>query len=353
MNMKCEKCKNALPSDSEFCPFCGEKIPDQEEPLSSERGPDEVVTQLRCTKCGNALPSDSEFCPYCGEKLPAQAQHRGDDSSSGREIIAEIGMPQPGFDSPPTPDRENAFSRREQSVSARQIAAPMALRERAIPRAGDPAQKSEAAVDDRKKKPCRYCGGPVDLKTKRCTFCGKRLSRFPERAVGIASLAMVFAALVGLNIYQCLSNASAIADLERHIKTQNVTIANQKSSIFTQDNLITSLEDKASYYNQILIALSNGKLGAASSNFKVDESVIVISKGKTRQVTLTASYYSSRTYFIDYERSTTNASITFGDQWYYNNIAVYVKANNEGVTVITFNNDLNSETFKMIIIVTD
>ena len=56
--MKCEKCNNIIPDDSDFCNHCGNKIEKPQEP-----------TTLQCEKCGNTLPLDSEFCHFCGNKI--------------------------------------------------------------------------------------------------------------------------------------------------------------------------------------------------------------------------------------------------------------------------------------------
>lgn len=48
----CPDCKQAIPGDSRFCPYCGHQI----------------VVMERCPKCGKNLPAHAKFCPRCGAK---------------------------------------------------------------------------------------------------------------------------------------------------------------------------------------------------------------------------------------------------------------------------------------------
>lgn len=314
---------------------------------------------MKCPKCGYLLPDDSEFCQYCGEKLSVQAEESDDVGPSDIEVIANIEGQQLDIDSSPISDKGNTISSLEKSGSVTQTAAPMTLQVESTANASDLTQaKSEATVDVRKKKFCKYCGGPIDLKTKKCTSCGKQFFRFPKRAVGIALLLIVFVALAGLNIYQYVgynntieSNASTISNLEQQIETKDATISTQKTTISNQKNEISELENKAGYYDDICNALNSGNIGAASSNFKVSDGVIVIDKGQTKQVTLTTSYSGDSTISVDY--SGFSALVSFDEDTWYSTTTLTIDSWFEGVTVATFSNTANSQTFKMVIIVTD
>ena len=53
---KCTNCNNLIPTESLFCPFCGQK----QEPLDNK---------VSCNNCNNIIPPDSEFCPFCGTNI--------------------------------------------------------------------------------------------------------------------------------------------------------------------------------------------------------------------------------------------------------------------------------------------
>lgn len=53
----CPDCKQTIPGDSRFCPYCGHQI----------------VVMERCPKCGKNLPAHAKFCPRCGAKAGDQA----------------------------------------------------------------------------------------------------------------------------------------------------------------------------------------------------------------------------------------------------------------------------------------
>jgi membrane protease subunit (stomatin/prohibitin family) len=49
----CPDCKQAVPGDARFCPFCGHQI----------------VIFRRCDGCGKNLPPNAQFCHLCGRKV--------------------------------------------------------------------------------------------------------------------------------------------------------------------------------------------------------------------------------------------------------------------------------------------
>lgn len=63
-------CGHALPPDSLFCPYCGEKVP-------------EPKAEPRCPKCNSLLEKECAFCPRCGTKL--------DGSNSGGQATDDSG----------------------------------------------------------------------------------------------------------------------------------------------------------------------------------------------------------------------------------------------------------------------
>jgi RNA polymerase subunit RPABC4/transcription elongation factor Spt4 len=48
--VKCGKCGSEVPSDSKFCPECGQQLKGSK----------------KCPKCGRESPINAKFCPECG-----------------------------------------------------------------------------------------------------------------------------------------------------------------------------------------------------------------------------------------------------------------------------------------------
>ena len=98
--------------------------------------------------------------------------------------------------------------------------------------------------------------------------------------------------------------------------------------------------------------MKTGNIGAASSSFKVDDSVIVVRKNETgRKITLTTTYDGGGSISVDY--SSYAATLDFDEDSWYSTTTLTVDPSYVGVTVATFSNTANSQTFKVLIIVTD
>lgn len=52
--MKCNKCGNKIPKDSEFCEFCGEKV---------------TKKIKHCKKCGSIIDNSTKVCTECGKRI--------------------------------------------------------------------------------------------------------------------------------------------------------------------------------------------------------------------------------------------------------------------------------------------
>lgn len=136
-----------------------------------------------------------------------------------------------------------------------------------------------------------------------------------------------------------------IAGLESQISAQANTISTQKGQI-------ADLTQKGDFYDEIVSEMRYGNIGYASDNFCVDDSVIVVSKNETgRKFTLTANWTGGGT--VSVERSSYAADVSFDNVEWQTSTQLTVLPNSEGVTVMTFSNDVDFKTFKMLIIVTD
>ncbi len=72
---KCPNCGKMVPSDAQFCPYCGYKFEDKK--------------TKKCVKCGREIPADAKFCPYCGAPQPEKSGtiHC---PNCGKEIPADV-----------------------------------------------------------------------------------------------------------------------------------------------------------------------------------------------------------------------------------------------------------------------
>ena len=136
-----------------------------------------------------------------------------------------------------------------------------------------------------------------------------------------------------------------ISDLETTINKQNNTINSQKKTI-------ANLKPKADNYDDICSSLKYGNIGFAAYNFKSDESVIVVRKNeKDRKFTLTANWPSYG--YVDVSYSSYAATVSFDKDSWSTSTKMTVIPHSVGATVVTFSNTVNSDTFKILIIVTD
>ncbi|HAR96266.1 MAG TPA: virion core protein (lumpy skin disease virus) [Deltaproteobacteria bacterium] len=76
----CPDCRQAIPGDARFCPYCGHQI----------------IVMDRCPSCGKNLPAHAKFCPRCGEKAgdkapPKPCTHCGYENLPGSGYCNQCG----------------------------------------------------------------------------------------------------------------------------------------------------------------------------------------------------------------------------------------------------------------------
>lgn len=138
------------------------------------------------------------------------------------------------------------------------------------------------------------------------------------------------------------------------LKEQQATILEQQDKIESQSSDLEDLEEiKKEYYTVLYLLRNNKTLGQSSNQFKVDHPVIVLKKStKTEQIELTTSWNSHVTVSVDYLGS--SARLNFDeDTWYGSSTTLTVVPYKSGPTLATFSNSINSQTFSVLIIVTD
>ncbi len=282
---------------------------------------------MRCYNCGQLLPDDSEFCQYCGKKIETEISI---PKNAVEEVAvdeatetAEIDLPDLGNSTP-----ENAWN----TIAKIQT-------EETVKNLNENKKEKRA-----KRRFCKFCGGQIDTQTKKCIGCGKQYFKgikVNKFLIIVLTLSILILTSVILNIVQFIK-ADELTE----------TIASQNSTISSQKNKIDLLDEKSGYYDTISKELSYGNVGYASNNFRVSEGIILVDKNeKSRKFTLTTSWGGGGNISVSY--SGYSAKVSFDNDSRNNSTKMTVEPRYEGVTVVKFSNDVNSQTFKMIIIVTD
>lgn len=325
---------------------------------------------MKCPKCGYSLPDDSVFCQYCGAKLDSQVIS---DVSAEEVDIPEIAQsevpvvsdsvpesePEPEFES--KPEATSVAFTNDQCETGKEPGVPVdSPSEVLTPIVVQEAVQQSTTTDTVKQVHCKICGDIVDGDTKKCRGCGKQYFR-AKTVIPHIVVAILFVLSIGLNVAQYIqgkdttetlaSQAAKIEELEKTIASQKDTISSQEGAISSLKSTIALLEKKSSYFDTVCKELSSGNIGYAASNFRASESVIVVDKNETnRKFTLTANWTSGGTVSVAY--SDYAAIVSFDNNSWTTSTKMTIEPWHEGVTAVTFSNDVDSKTFKVLIIVT-
>ena len=160
------------------------------------------------------------------------------------------------------------------------------------------------------------------------------------------------AACLAVALYQNISMRNQLDTLLVENNELKNTVSEQKTTISKNLTKISNLQKKVDNFDDMCEALQYGNIGTAAYNFKADESIIVVRKNETdRKFTLTAHWGSGGTVSVSY--SSNAASVDFDKDSWSSTVKMTVNPRNIGATVVTFSNDVNSDKFKILIIVTE
>lgn len=301
-----------------------------------------------CRGCGFELIEDSAFCSHCGtpvmeEGWPEVAAPFCE--AAEREVWAEA-APEPlpegegGAKEPPGPQMDaDGCGKGDAAVIPPPDGAGVGPDE--------DGHRLDVTPDD----------GPVE----EGAYYGRR-QLHAKTWVPLVVLSLLLVLSVGFNVTQYLRDrqaagstevqAARILELEEALASQKDSASFQESIIASHKRTISELRGKASYFDIICMEFRYGKVGYASESFRASESVILVDKDeKGRKFELTANWDEGGTVFA--ECSNYAAAISFDEDTWETSVQITIEPKYEGVTVATFRNDMNSETFSVLIIVTD
>lgn len=186
------------------------------------------------------------------------------------------------------------------------------------------------------------------------------------------ALVAVSAALVCSLAINFLQYGSAV-QMRQELESSNATITAQRSAIRELENQLSETEaerqrlnaqlvsaniklgqtqKEAHYFDSIRSFLASSDAGYASDQFFASKSVLILSRtGGEQSFSLTTSFSSHSS--ISVSTTGNSADVYFTEDSWYDRTTIRVTPKTTGATYVTFSNSVNSQTFRVLIIVTD
>ena len=268
-----------------------------------------------CTTCGKKLEEGTKFCIYCGAKqedAPAPKAEPAVDES----VTAPVYESTAPVEDSPAPEAP-AF-------------------ETPIPEAPSFDVPPVAPVFDE---------APAKKEGK-----GKKIAL-------IAVIGVLILALIGLNAYQYFvmapKTADELADAKSDLKKAEAKYDDLQDEYDDLEDLYDSADSASADLADICYYARYNNIGYASDAFHADKAVIVLSEDDYDE-TLTLTLAVDTAVTVSYNLEGDSADVSFDeDTWEGDTTTLTVSPLEKGVTLLSFSNDVNSETFSVIIIVTD
>lgn len=317
---------------------------------------------MNCPNCGNTISNESAFCLFCGTKVEQMAEEAAVETPVTEEEPVSATME--GFDlkaAVPVAASETDFDELLEEVLQ------------------DDAEIAEEPVQPKKSSGnkqtfCPTCGTET-TGAKKCSVCGKKHSHGGLVAVVII-LAVLFAAAAAAGVYLFLLNGEAqealtardvtIAQLETSVSSLEGTVAEQEAALTAADEALTASADaiaeaeatlellspRATAYTELCELLKTDALGSQSETFFADQEYVIVSLADTdKTVTITANWDEESAITTEY--SSDAATLEFPEEEFKTTAQLKVVPQEEGVTVVTFSNSTNEDTFTLAIVVTE
>lgn len=228
-------------------------------------------------------------------------------------------------------------------------------------------QKISTAVDKKSIQPskevkhpkvCTACGKANPEDSEFCQYCGKKIE-IVEEIKNIAPTekgadksnssklfkiaCCIIAVLLFLNIYQCSMYFSISGELEKTQSSEEFYETRYKDTM-------KSLSEYKSKYYEITNFLKSSDAGYANSNYYASDSIVVLNKnGFSKSVLITCKYYYTTISYSNSNKFVAHAE--WDDNWNGNSINITFSPGDTGTSIITFTNDYNSASFRVMVIV--
>lgn len=203
---------------------------------------------------------------------------------------------------------------------------------------------------------CRFCGRELPAASRFCRYCGHELGkpdepaggeRTPEGAASSEREPPAARSGTGRTVLMIFLGLIALA-----ASLAAILIYGQLRSANEQLSDMAALSAAAEEYSKVLDFLSSDNAGYASDEFRASRSVLVLSAGgASGEFTLVTDYDEGVS--VSLTRDGGSASLEYAeDSWGYS-VNMIVTPVSKGITKATFSNDLNDESFSVLIIVTE
>lgn len=273
---------------------------------------------MRCNHCGQPLPEDSKFCQYCGEKISLEAAQSSEAAAvTAEKMTVDIAAEEKPVAVNETQEKLNTEPQKPISISS---------------------QKNRTEKKGRSKASA-VIPWVLFLLTAICT--GLLLIH----AVQIQKQTEV----QQLKIEELQTQ---ISELENTVESQKSVIEDQTAKISKQTEEHAEEKKKADMFDLLCSGLRSGKIGTGSEEFKVSDGVVILSKGTSKKIDLITAWGEGGG-TIDFYITNDCCTIDFTEDSWYDSTKLFIKGNSVGVSIATFFNTANSDTFKVVIIVTE
>lgn len=256
---------------------------------------------MYCIKCGKQLQDGTKFCIFCGSKQEEAAPAYTSPAPENPEPSAPV------YEPPKAPVFEAAPPKFE---TAPPVSAP-------------PAKKKGK--------------GSIVL----CIILG-----------------VLVLALLALNAYQYFVMSADLKDdlsaSETELAAANDELAELRDELADleedYDELMDSAGSAAEIFAEICDYGDGNVIGFGSSEFYAHRSVIVMAEGQEEYFTITCGYSGNVTATLDIDGDDV-IDANFAGSWSGDETDVNVEALSAGAALITFTNDVNNDTFAVLVIV--
>ena len=288
---------------------------------------------MHCHNCGRQISEGSGFCPYCGapqnRTVAPQPAARPVPPAPARPPMGYVPPVHPAPPVPPMPPTPPVP--REEPVLIQEVPEvsqiPVPPIQEYIPVTEEPKQK-----DKKPRKP------------------------FPVLAL---ILGLLLVASLALSVYLYLGwqdSLQAYEICEDQLEDAQEEYDELLQSYNHQSDEVDALEEELDEISVITDALDyqarNGAFGRIADNFRTDSAIYVVSKNSTdTKLTLWANWPNGGTVYVNYDGEA--AMLEFDQNSWKTSTTMTLKPQQEGYTVATFSNNVDSKTFSILIIVTD